>query len=343
MKFLITAIAITGLIFHSQARAERGGHGAGNGGDEIALEFLNVATSSIFKFKKLNPDYRGPDLQKILDSAEILVTDDTLSVVQKNGQIIQESAVINISAPSSIVIQRARWTAIKKSELRMALALHEVLGLAGLESTGVYSYSKRFLLQQGTLCREGLLEACGAPPVGEDGEFNFATSEAYFKSGVVPTSMPYGKWKLIAHSYLKKAFDENGFPSKDEFNPAGLKNHDKSVNTIEIFQTDSFDISKKNDVVSLKNLGKKGLDQGPNKIVLNESGACFSTWGYDGSTGEKSKNYYSQVCRIMPTNSKRLICAVTYRSKNPQNSWESAWNGKTILYNGYALQEDQPK
>ena len=136
-----------------------GGKVIGNGGDSRALEFSKSAADAIVEIKSkplLYPEVKDIDLQKVLDNSEILVSE--IPVYAMKGDVRQFSTAINYHDPDTIVVYGPRWSGVKNIYIRRALALHEVLGLAGLEGTGDYSISKRYLKESGITCSLGLCE-----------------------------------------------------------------------------------------------------------------------------------------------------------------------------------------
>lgn len=153
----LTVLMLVTILFSSSLFA--GGKVIGNGGDSRALDFYNYAQSSI-TFLKNNidqyPEVKNADLQSILDKAEILVSEVPLYSVK--GEVRQFSTAINYKNPDTIVIYGPRWNDLKNNSIKSALALHEVLSLAGIEETGVYTVSQRFLAASGISCDSGLCE-----------------------------------------------------------------------------------------------------------------------------------------------------------------------------------------
>lgn len=155
MKILSLIMAC--FIFSSASFA--GGKVIGNGGDSRALEFYNFALESIKALKNNTsqyPEVRDIDLQAILDKAEILVSE--VPLYSFKGEVRQFSTVINYKGPDTIIVYGPRWSDLKNNSIKSALALHEVLSLAGIEQTGVYTVSQRFLAANGISCESGLCE-----------------------------------------------------------------------------------------------------------------------------------------------------------------------------------------
>jgi hypothetical protein len=127
------------------------------GGDPTAIEFIQSADDAIRAVEQnpaLFPEIKGHPLSAILQHAKILVTEQVL-MVEKNG-VQQESVAVNWASPDTITINRSRWEAIKSWQIKDAVALHEVLGLAKIENTGIYSVSHRYLDLPGVYCKSGV-------------------------------------------------------------------------------------------------------------------------------------------------------------------------------------------
>lgn len=127
----------------AMSRAE----GTRGGGDEVALEF-----HAAFQQAKQNLLVRQPDLVTSqewsqldikLAEARILVVNRPL-LVTLNG-VVQESIATNNPVDNTIEINRTRWKAITDNHLKEAVTLHEIRSLLGLESTGHYPVSGRYL------------------------------------------------------------------------------------------------------------------------------------------------------------------------------------------------------
>lgn len=139
------------LVLPAHAAPPQDGNEGGHGGDEVALEFLDafdrariyVQRDPSLAFASL----RGFDFESTLASPRILTVDEPLFVEWGNQR--QESAAVNYPRSKIIKVNRSRWRAIASPALKAALALHEVLGLVGLEETGNYPYSGLYLARVG--------------------------------------------------------------------------------------------------------------------------------------------------------------------------------------------------
>lgn len=136
-----------------------GGKVIGNGGDDIALEFYKIGLSAIAEIKdsiELYPELKDVNLVEVINSTEILVSENPIYSLKKG--VSQFSTAINYNDPNTIVVYGPRWSRTNNVHIRKALALHEVLSLAGIENTGNYTISKRYLKNLGMHCSEGLCE-----------------------------------------------------------------------------------------------------------------------------------------------------------------------------------------
>jgi hypothetical protein len=135
------------LLAAINARAEeRLGNEGANGGDEVALEFKQAFASAMARAGAKSPLIHemivNAGLPRFLDSAVVMVTSESL-VVKRDG-FYQDSIAVNYPKINLIIVSRPRWKELR-NEIREALALHEVAGLAGLEATGQYSISAVYL------------------------------------------------------------------------------------------------------------------------------------------------------------------------------------------------------
>jgi hypothetical protein len=140
MKTLITVLLATSLFGPPAFAWKETG-----GGDEVGLDFqraFSVAVKSVQEGKLAGP-FTAEDLLQTARDSRILVVDDTLLVTLDGS--IQNSIAVNEPAKGLIRINRARWNLLKDERLKEAVALHEVLSLRRIESTGDYSYSARYL------------------------------------------------------------------------------------------------------------------------------------------------------------------------------------------------------
>jgi hypothetical protein len=142
MKRLILTLTIAFAGITAQAQDK-----IGNGGDETALEFNQAFSTAIRNINDKLPDLakfiNTSKLNEVIAKATVLTTDGQLPV-SLNGTP-QSSIATNDPKIQQILIQRARWNELGDSHIKEALALHEVLSLAGLESTGQYPYSGMYL------------------------------------------------------------------------------------------------------------------------------------------------------------------------------------------------------
>jgi len=118
----------------------------GGGGDDVAIDFSGAAEKALRELQqadaKTYSELMVKGIEGVLANAHIIVVDDTLDVEFKN--LIQSSVAFNSPKWQTILVNRARWKDIPSENLKKSIALHEVLSLRGLESTGYYPISGRF-------------------------------------------------------------------------------------------------------------------------------------------------------------------------------------------------------
>ena len=145
----------------------------GNGGDPLALDFKVSLYRAIDDLKNHPSTINMETLEEAARSSRVLIVDDVLSVVLDGS--VQVSAAENFSAQNLIKVNRAGWNAISNPAVKEALALHEVLSLLGIESTGSYPISQNYLreksglsLSQHTLASVAVTTPCTAPKADAD-------------------------------------------------------------------------------------------------------------------------------------------------------------------------------
>lgn len=160
---LLLALSLFFLSAPAPAREASDGRD-GNGGTEIGFEVKQLgarAVKAVTADPAAYPELKGLDLAVTLEGALVLVSPDPLFVV-RGGQV-QECTAKNIRGvkagnPDTILVSRPAWEKIRSEPIKQALALHEVLGLAGVESTGDYRVSNRYLRSLGVECPSGLCD-----------------------------------------------------------------------------------------------------------------------------------------------------------------------------------------
>jgi hypothetical protein len=156
-KFFYTLLFVLLSAQGAFAASADSGWTVGNGGNPIALDFLQNARAAVAATQKDPVDYpqlQNVNLDSLLENADILVS-ATPIYVKKNG-IEQRVAAENFPDSDSIWIDQDFWTELNDTAIKQALALHEVLGLAGLEETGQYPISQKYLSSLGVNCTRDL-------------------------------------------------------------------------------------------------------------------------------------------------------------------------------------------
>ena len=148
----LLALGLVTLAMSGTSFAQAGGGHVG-GGDPLALEFKKSAAIGIdeaINRTSILPSLKGINLNQILDKTDVLVSEDPLYAIK--GNVRQMSTAINThqtSAPDVLILNRGQWKAIQSEDVKTALALHEVLSLAGIENTGNYRFSQKILKSHG--------------------------------------------------------------------------------------------------------------------------------------------------------------------------------------------------
>jgi hypothetical protein len=162
MKLLTQILVMAVVLGSANAGAETD---IGNAGNADALEFTQDAHGAIAAVQADPVDYpqvQGLDLENILDGAQVLFSENPLSVTLDG---VQQDAVAENFAPNLITVNQQSWEAIQDPAIKKALALHEVLGLAGIEATGQYPVSQKYLSGLGVQCSQDL---CAPPQIEGD-------------------------------------------------------------------------------------------------------------------------------------------------------------------------------
>lgn len=139
LKFVVSFVCVFVLSANAYAWKETGG------GDEVALEFQQAFFSALRAVEegKVSGKFSAEGLKAAARKAQIVVVEKPLLVKAPGGT--QESIAVNTPASFLIQVNRSRWNAIRDVKIKEAVALHEVLSLMGLEHTGYYEYSARYL------------------------------------------------------------------------------------------------------------------------------------------------------------------------------------------------------
>lgn len=144
MKLLLSVLSLASL-FSADAFAWK----ETGGGDELGLEFQRAFASALQRIenREVALEVDLAKLKRASSRAKVISADQPLLV--SIGDEVQDSVAINEPATGLVRVQRARWKAISDPRVQEAIALHEMLSLAKLEATGIYTYSAAFLKQLG--------------------------------------------------------------------------------------------------------------------------------------------------------------------------------------------------
>lgn len=147
----------------------------------------------------------------------------------------------------------------------------------------------------------------GPPPQPISNQLTYSDLYAYFIDGTAASEqLLLGEWKEVA-SYNSS----NCKIASDLTDWAGIKNSDDSIRTL-TFNYQQKPIPGPEPVlnvfsVTLTNLGKKNLNQGPYRIQAIEP--QFSRWAYVKGV-LSNKGYFENSCRLVAGNNKQLICSM---------------------------------
>lgn len=159
-------ILICSLFFALLSSAKAGIRDVGNGGDTLALSFLkraNTALNEASTDKDLRRQLPNKKLKRLIANLHVLVSDKPLYA--KDSEATQTSVAINYyeGGKAYVIIHRQGWEEIQDPDIEKAIAFHEVLSLAGLESTGRYPISYKYLAATGKPCAKDLCFLEGVP------------------------------------------------------------------------------------------------------------------------------------------------------------------------------------
>jgi hypothetical protein len=130
----------------------RVGGNSGGGGHDLGLEFQKFMFDALAGLKTNLPDvYRqleSYDLDTVASNAQIIVLENALDATVQG--YLQDSVAVNLPETQIILVNGSRWQGVQDSKLREGIALHELLSLKKLESTGFYPISSRYASAYGT-------------------------------------------------------------------------------------------------------------------------------------------------------------------------------------------------
>jgi hypothetical protein len=328
MKSILAFIAANVFLFSFNGAAETE---IGNGGDPIALEFQNSAQIAIKDIQGDLADYpslKGVDLGSIFAHTLVLVTDTPLYVT--SGVTTQESTAINHHNPDTVVINRASWERIENFNVRDALALHEILGLAGIEGTGNYSVSQVYLNRESVPCSQDLCESAPAP----SHEFDFAFGAREFENSDPPTETDIeGHWVMGGRAVISGSGtlfgDYSGY--SDGVFYSGKLGPVQEMLTIEesqdVFGNASLSLDYGLSTCQLAD--NRTLESEDTDVSIDPHGAYFAL-----NKNKADTEHIAYECRLAPMNV--LVCAVTLTEAGADNQQSlQSYLGKVVIYKAY--------
>lgn len=151
VKKLIETKALQQRFLKGIKTLQTGGN-TGGGGDEVGLDFQRALQNSLENMRTKMPElYQSLEkhqLDDVATSAKIIVVDEALNVEVKD--LLQTSVAVNLPESSTILVNRSRWNALTDNKLKESIALHEILSLKKVESTGSYPVSSKYISREGT-------------------------------------------------------------------------------------------------------------------------------------------------------------------------------------------------
>lgn len=114
----------------------------GGGGDELGMMVQADAVAAVSRLGKVVDAETFAKLKNVLNETKFVVVNDELVVTDASGKK-QFSAAQNFPSTHTIYVQRQRVNQMKDVVSRQRLMGHEILSLAGLESTGDYHLSSK--------------------------------------------------------------------------------------------------------------------------------------------------------------------------------------------------------
>lgn len=137
--------------FKNGASSFQVGGNSGGGGDEDGIEFQKTAIEAFQDLKEKLPlmyqSLESVGIEEIISSMKVVVVNDALDVQAK--AYMQNSVAVNFPETITVVVNRPRWMGITDRVKRKGIAMHEVLSLKKLETTGLYAISAKYLAAMG--------------------------------------------------------------------------------------------------------------------------------------------------------------------------------------------------
>ena len=134
MKMISVYALALGLIAAAPTLSyARGGDGSG-GGDSTEQEFVRFGNAGVDALDRKAPQFPQiivHNVRALWDSPAVKVVSTDETLLDENGR---EREALNYPSEQLIKVNKKSWNAISDRKRKMALALHEILGLARYES-----------------------------------------------------------------------------------------------------------------------------------------------------------------------------------------------------------------
>ena len=182
----------------------------------------------------------------------------------------------------------------------------------------------------------------GAPnPVTNGTGFSRQIAQSAYANGSMPQISLAGDWKMVGAVSAQDAYDLDGHAIQPGYNLDGFKNADGSLSALLGIQmggaTGETDFAGNPIInpstVTLYNLGKSDLNQGPNELMfdLSAKAACFAQYAFNN--GESlSKSHYNYQCRMVRNAPNKLICEIRLFLAAGEDSNDKRFDRQLVAY-----------
>ena len=170
---------------------------------------------------------------------------------------------------------------------------------------------------------------------GLDQIVRYSKALEYWTNGDMPTEAQIlGSWRNVGFNTNQDCAPRGN----DSYDPTGIKNSDGSARATMDFkredQGDDFGgVTGSALMIRLYGLGIKNMNQGPYLVEVDSNKTQFFRYAYKGANLQYSTRIeYS--CRLLANNSSRMVCGMTMRIPNPNES-EKLCNNQMGVFSLY--------
>ncbi len=274
----------------------------GGGGDDVGIEFEATLRSALLKLGRSFPQLYGrmmaAKLTQILASLRIMSLDVSISARYQN--LLQDSVAANDPIYRIIIVNPAKWRAIRSGVVAEGIALHEVASILGLEKTGRYPITSEYVrafgwsvhdLKNELFVRDRLAQALA---LNSDHGFFMALAIAFEE---LPTKDEASDGEIVFRptAGLQLDFECGGlsfsyFPRTGYFAINKLRDSDPKLRQyFSAFQVLEIRQGRRGDL----KVKAKVDDAGQTAIFATEAELTFSYQGRTGASTTKMNDYFS--------------------------------------------------